>query len=149
MPCSRAGRSAHNSTIRALAIAGQRRWPCVAWNSACERNADERGYRFTLAHELCHLLFDADAGRRLAIASGPWAPVEVERRASAFAAMLLMPTEVVRSAVAELTEPLTSRQAVARVADQLNTSFDATLWHLRNLGFIDDYARQRIAVRPD
>lgn len=133
-----------DETIRAVAIAGPRHRPCVAWNSACERNANERGHRFTLAHELCHLLFDADAGQSLALASGPWAPVDVERRADAFAAMLLMPTEAVQSAIAELTEPLCSRQAVARVANQFNTGFDATLWHLANLGFIDEYTQQRI-----
>ena len=133
-----------DETIRAVAIAGPRCRPRVAWNSACERNADARGRRFTLAHELCHLLFDADAGRRLALASGPWAPVDVEQRANAFAAMLLLPTESVHSAIAELTEPLGSRNAVARIADQFNTGFHATLWHLTNLGYIDEETRQRI-----
>ena len=133
-----------DETIRAVAIAGPRCRPRVAWNSACERNADARGRRFTLAHELCHLLFDADAGRRLALASGPWAPVDVEQRANAFAAMLLLPTESVHSAIAELTEPLSSRQAVAWIADQFNTGFHATLWHLTNLGYIDEETRQRI-----
>ena len=137
-----------DETIRAVAVAGPRHQPCVAWNTACERNEDERGRRFTLAHELCHLLFDADAGRRLALASGPWAPVDLEQRANAFAAMLLMPTEVVRSAIAELSDPLSSRQAVAKVASRLNTGFHATLWHLENLGFIDEYTRQRIAAPP-
>ena len=133
-----------DETTRAVAIAGPQRRPCVAWNSACERNADARGRRFTLAHELCHLLFDADAGRRLALASGPWAPVDVEQQANAFAAMLLMPTEAVHSAVGELTEPLGSRNAVARIAGQFNTGFDATLHHLANLGFIDEYTTERI-----
>ena len=107
---------------------------------------DEKGLRFTLAHELCHLLFDADAGQSLALASGPWAPVDVEQRANAFAAMLLMPTDVVHAAIADLTVPLDSTVAVGRLADQLNTGFYATLWHLENLGFIDDYTRQRIAA---
>ena len=133
-----------DETIRAVAVAGPRCRPRVAWNSACERNADARGHRFTLAHELCHLLFDADAGRRLALASGPWAPVDVEQRANAFAAMLLMPTEAVHSAVGELTEPLGSRNAVARIAGQFNTGFDATVHHLANLGFIDEYTTERI-----
>ena len=135
-----------DETIRGVAIAGPRRQPCVAWNSVCERNMDEKGRRFTLAHELCHLLFDADAGRSLALASGPWAPVAVEQRANAFAAMLLMPTDVVHAAIADLTEPLDSAQAVSRLADQFNMGFYATLWHLENLGFIDDYTRRRIAV---
>ena len=59
--------------------------------------------RFTLAHELCHLLVDRDKGARLAIVSGPWAPLDVERRANAFAAALLMPEAAVAKAVAHAT----------------------------------------------
>lgn len=135
-----------DETIRGVAIAGPRRQPCVAWNPGCERNADEKGQRFTLAHELCHVLFDADAGRRLALASGPWAPVDVEQRANAFAAMLLMPTKAVQSAIAELATPLDNAETIGEIAGQLNTGFHATLWHLENLGFIDAYTRQRIAA---
>lgn len=58
-------------------------------------NAHTFGRRFTLAHEFCHLLFDRDVGAHLAIASGPWAPHDVERRANAFAAMFLMPNGLV------------------------------------------------------
>jgi hypothetical protein len=38
--------------------------------------------------------------RAVAIASGPWAPVDLERRANAFAAMFSMPRDVVRRAIA-------------------------------------------------
>ena len=135
-----------DETIRGVAIAGPMHRPCVTWNSSCERNAEEKGRRFTMAHELCHLLFDADGGRRLALASGPWAPVDVEQRANAFAAMLLMPTDMVRSAIADLTAPLNNTQAVGELASRFNTGFHATLWHLANLGFIDEYTRQRLAA---
>ena len=47
--------------------------------------------RMTLAHELCHLLVDRERGAALMIASTPWAPPELERRANAFAAELLLP----------------------------------------------------------
>jgi len=39
----------------------------------------------------CHILFDREYGTKWALASGPWAPRDLERRANAFAAMLLMP----------------------------------------------------------
>ena len=135
-----------DETIRGVAIAGPGHRPCVTWNSGCERNADDKGRRFTLAHELCHVLFDADAGRRLALASGPWAPVDVEQRANAFAAMLLMPTDVVQTAIAELRAPLNTTEAIGEIAGRLDTGFHATLWHLANLGFIDEFTRQRIAA---
>lgn len=47
--------------------------------------------RFTLAHELAHLVYDRLAGTWLAQASGPWTPPGRESRANAVAAALLMP----------------------------------------------------------
>jgi len=47
--------------------------------------------RMTIAHELCHLLVDRSKAAPLMIASTPWAPAEIERRANAFAAELLLP----------------------------------------------------------
>ena len=133
-----------DESIRAVAIAGPRYHPGIACNGRNRFNAHSFGRRFTLAHELCHLLFDRGTRQRLTIASGPWAPIAIERRANAFAAMLLMPTEMVRRAVSILNSPVASQIQVATVASRLNTGFDATLSHLKNLGFIDESAEQRI-----
>ena len=136
--------SLSDRSIRGVAIAGPRHRSGILWNRNNHFNADSRGRRFTLAHELCHLLFDRSAGQRLAVASGPWAPPSLERRANAFAAMLLMPTETVRAVVAGMNEPIVTAQGVSSVARRLETGFSATLWHLRNLGFVDDASKQRI-----
>ena len=133
-----------DGSIRGVAIAGPRHRSGILWNRNNHFNADARGLRFTLAHELCHLLFDRSAGQRLAVASGPWAPPSLEQRANAFAAMLLMPTETVRTLVVGMTEPVDTAQGVSSVARRLETGFPATLWHLRNLGFVDDSSMQRI-----
>ena len=133
-----------DGAIRGVAIAGPRHRSGIVWNRNNHFNADARGLRFTLAHELCHLLFDRSAGQRLAVASGPWAPPSLEQRANAFAAMLLMPTETVRTLVVGMTEPVDTAQGVSSVARRLETGFPATLWHLRNLGFVDDSSMQRI-----
>ena len=133
-----------DGSIRGVAIAGPRHRSGIVWNRNNHFNADAQGLRFTLAHELCHLLFDRSAGQRLAVASGPWAPPSLEQRANAFAAMLLMPTEAVRTVVAGMNEPISTGQGISSVADRLQTGFSATLWHLRNLGFVDDGSRQRI-----
>lgn len=138
--------SLSDENIRGVAVAGPRYRPCVALNETSYWNADVRGRRFTLAHELCHLLFDWEAGRGLAIASGPWAPIDIERRANAFAAMLLMPTAVVQEAVAHAVEPVTTPEGIRDVASRLHTGFEATLRHLANLGFIDEHDRHRIAA---
>ena len=58
--------------------------------------------------------------------------------------MLLMPTETVRAVVAGMNEPIATAQGVSSVARRLETGFSATLWHLRNLGFVDDASEQRI-----
>ncbi len=130
--------------VRGVSIAGPRHRPGIIVNSNHAANGHPSGCRFTLAHELCHLLFDREAGRRLAIASGPWAPRDIERRANAFAAMLLMPTSLVQRAVATLTVPLATVEGVRKVADTLQAGRPAVLNHLKNLGFIDETDLQQI-----
>ena len=127
--------------LRGVAVAGPQHRPAVVHNDTHPRNLSREGRRFTLAHELCHLLIDRRVGRKLAIASGPWAPIEVEQRANAFAAYFLMPPDRVRSIVAGLTEPLASPSSVLAVAEALETSPRATVEHLHNLGFLDEFER--------
>ena len=138
-----------DENVRAVAIAGPRCRPCIALNESSYWNADVKGRRFSLAHELCHLLFDWEAGRTLAIASGPWAPANVEMRANAFAAMLLMPNAVVREAIARAVEPVETPDGIQEVANRLRTGFEATLRHVTNLGFIDEYDMHRIVAAAD
>ncbi|MDE0104180.1 MAG: ImmA/IrrE family metallo-endopeptidase [Bryobacterales bacterium] len=133
-----------DTSIRGVAFAGPHHRPGIAWNSSCPFNENPEGQRFTAAHELCHILFDRDVGKRLAVVSGRWAPLGIEQRANAFAAMFLMPADVVRDAVVGLNEPIVSASAVATISFRLRTGFAATLWHLHNLGFIDDFDRQRV-----
>ena len=130
--------------VRGASIAGPQHRPGIVVNSNHAANGHSSGRRFTLAHELCHLLFDREAGRRLAIASGPWAPRDVERRANAFAAMLLMPTSLVQQAVAKLAVPVATVEGVREVATRLRAGRSAVLNHLKNLGFIDETDQQRI-----
>ena len=134
-----------DATIRGVSFAGPLSRPGILINRVHEANTYLSGRRFTLAHELCHIFFDRERGRKIAIASGPWAPRAVERRANAFAAMLLMPRELVREALADLTTDLKSKEGVVQVAHRLGTSFLGTLRHLTNLGFLDEYMQQRIS----
>ena len=50
--------------VRGVAIAGKRHRPGIFINERHASNAHEAGCRFTLAHELCHLLFDRERGGR-------------------------------------------------------------------------------------
>ena len=133
-----------DENVRGISIAGPQHQPGIIVNSNHAANGHSSGYRFTLAHELCHLLFDREAGRRLAVVTGPWAPRDVERRANAFAAMLLMPVSLVQQAVETLTVTVATVEGVWEVASKLRAGRSAVLSHLRNLGFIDEADQQRI-----
>lgn len=123
--------------VRGVAIAGPQHKPGIFVNKHHASNNDEAGRRFTLAHEFCHLLFDRDIGRALAVASGPWAPRAIERRANAFAAMLLMPTSLLKRTLSRLTVEVATREGVDNVAKSLRVGRISVLRHLANLGFMD------------
>lgn len=129
---------------RAVAIAGESYRATILLNRAHRANAYPTGARFTLAHELCHLLYDRAFAREVALPSGPWAPRDVERRANAFAAMLLMPLERVRHAMAVSSGEPGSRELVMDVATHLGTSFTATAEHMYNLALLSDEERDSL-----
>jgi Zn-dependent peptidase ImmA (M78 family) len=132
--------------IRGVSIAGeQHRWTVCVNPAYHDGNGDEIR-RFTMAHELCHLLYDRGKEQKVAIASGPWAPKDIERRANAFAAMFLMPRDLVRIACRD-AGPLDKLEAVESVARQLHTSVTATLHQLANLYVIDEGTRDRLLAR--
>ena len=89
----------NTDSIRGIAFAGVGFAPGIVVNDTHPFNDNESGRRFTIAHELCHVLFDRTRARRVAHASGPWAPSGVEKRANAFAAYLLMPRGLVHSSI--------------------------------------------------
>jgi Zn-dependent peptidase ImmA (M78 family) len=129
--------------IRGVSIAGeQHRWTVCVNPAYHDGNGDEVR-RFTMAHELCHLLFDRGREQKVAIASGPWAPKDIEQRANAFAAMFLMPRHLVRSACRDAGS-LDTLDAVESVARKLHTSVTATLHQLANLYVIDEGMRDRL-----
>ena len=130
--------------IRGISVVGPHHRAGIFINSRDGANAYPSGRRFTLAHELCHVLFDREAGSRLAMASGPWAPRDVERRANAFAAMLLMPHDLVRRTVSTITTRLDTMEGIGQVASHLQTGFLTALRHLVNLGFIDNAEQERL-----
>lgn len=134
----------NDASIRGIAIGGPSYQATILLNRNHVANRYPTGRRFSIAHELCHLLYDRAFAQDLAFASGEWAPRDVEKRANAFAAMLLMPSDRVSRLIRETTRPAASRELVIEVAKQLNTSFRATLEHLRNLGFIADEDRDAV-----
>ncbi len=133
--------------LRAVAFVGSEHAPSIVLNSN-HRSADSaQARRFTLAHELCHLLHDRSQGARLAMASGPWAPKAIEQRANAFAAWLLMPPDSLNSAIASAGSPIDSPESVSAVAGRLDVSKATLVEHLYNLGYIHEEARDELRPR--
>jgi Zn-dependent peptidase ImmA (M78 family) len=127
-------------SIRAVSFSGAGLEPGLLVNASKWLKPQRR--RFTLAHELCHLLVDRDKGKKLAIVSGPWAPLDVERRANAFAAAFLMPEQAVAAAVGRSVEPIDTLEGIGHVAEKLNASLTATIERLHDLGHLDDVRQE-------
>lgn len=135
--------------IGGVAVARSGLAPLILVNTANPRNAYPSGRRFTLAHELCHLLHDRDRARNVALISGPWAPPGIEQRANAFAARLLMPDALVDAAFVEQNakahEP--SFDQLLAVAKQLDVSVDALAHHMANRGYFSHTHRDRLLAQ--
>lgn len=128
--------------VRAISFASPNHVPTIALNTSSRHYVSPTARRFTLAHELCHLLFDRTRGARLAVASGPWAPKPIEQRANAFAAMLLMPPKLLAGAIDESEVGLDSPSGVEAIASRLGVGVSSLLEHAYNVGLIDEAVRE-------
>jgi len=126
--------------IDGLAMFAPGKSPLAGVNLTGKYSSTRWGRRMTLAHELCHLLYDLSDGQSVGIVSNPWAPELLEKRANAFAAMLLMP----RLAL-EVSLPANSRQWTPEdlhgAMRFLGVGRTALMNHLHNLGFISHSER--------
>jgi Zn-dependent peptidase ImmA (M78 family) len=129
---------------RAVSMLSPEHRATVLVNRNYQLNERDEVYRYTLAHELCHLVYDREQGSELALTSGPWAPREIEQRADAFAAMFLMPRSLVRRSIARSHLPPSELDGVRLIARAMATSMTTTIEHLHNLGEIDVVERDRL-----
>ncbi|MEX2382025.1 MAG: ImmA/IrrE family metallo-endopeptidase, partial [Opitutales bacterium] len=125
----------------AVAISGHP--PLILLNSRFPRHVWRTARRFTLAHELCHLIADRQAGAELVMLSGAWAPVAVEKRANAFAAALLMSDKRIAAAYNQINSSPEAEdfEALQEAAKILEVSVEALCQHLCNRGYIDEGQR--------
>ncbi|MDR3440129.1 ImmA/IrrE family metallo-endopeptidase [Telmatospirillum sp.] len=127
-------------SIRGVALAGEGFRPVAVVNRRSFFNANEEGRRFSIAHELCHILHDRTRARRIAHVSGQWAPPGIEKRANAFAAYLLMPRELIEQHLGDLLAG--SEENVTLVAGKMKVNESALVEHLYNLYMISEYDRE-------
>lgn len=125
-------------TIRGVAFAGIGFLPRIVVNGKHPYNQNEAGRRFTIAHELCHVLFDRTRAKRIAHASGPWAAAGIEKRANAFAAYLLMPPSLIHALLS------TGITDLNQIADSLHVNESPLIDHLYNLDLIEHEERIRL-----
>ena len=135
-------------SIRGVAIAGDGFAPRIVVNQTHYFNRNESGKRFTVAHELCHVLFDRTRARRLAhVSSGPWAAQGIEQRANAFAAYLLMPRALLLKHLPDANR--IDPKDVQRLEHGLSVNRSALLPHLKNLDLIDAARREQLRDELD
>jgi Zn-dependent peptidase ImmA (M78 family) len=132
---------------RAVSILGPGPRPAVFINVNFRWGHSERIRRTSLAHELCHLLVDRGRAVRLAVMSGPWAPLDLERRARAFAAALLLPPSLVRGAMKRSTAPEGTIEWLWDIANTAEVSAQSTLDRLWNLGVVYDIERDDLRAQ--
>jgi len=139
-------------TMRGIALAGDGLIPTIFVNTAHPKNATDKGRRYSLSHEFCHLLHDRQYGQEVGVVSGPWAPQRVEQRANAFAAMLLMPVSMIEEMIGQYTD--IEFDAVRNMARTLRVSNAALIEHLHNIGAItmlqrDDMRERNAQEEPE
>lgn len=130
--------------VRAVSVFGPTQKPHIFCNRRTYWGPSIEVERFTLAHELCHLLLDREWGDRLAVASGPWAPLAIEQRANAFAAAFLMPSWLLRNTITQLGQTVDDPETIATLARQLRVSVSSLVDRLYNLGEITVEDRLRL-----
>ena len=112
-------------------IFDKQRGPLIFVNPSARSSSSTWGRRMTLAHELCHLLFDRPPRRTLAHFSGIWSVPRLERRANAFAAELLLPRAGIVRALG--TEPVDPGDVdFERLMKTFNVGITTVTWHVEN-----------------
>jgi transcriptional regulator with XRE-family HTH domain/Zn-dependent peptidase ImmA (M78 family) len=147
-------RFAHPGVLGAACRSGDAR--LVAVNIGV---ASETTRRFALAHELGHQLFDLDESGVTADelperGSRVWFDkLPREKRADAFAAMLLAPSTAVAEVAGQprgMASYDEGKALVERVRAHVGMGFAATTWHLHNLGYFEQgVAETLLLVEPE
>jgi len=133
--------------IRAVSVLSRDGASGIVVNSSYRLGVRQPIRRFTLAHELGHLLLDWDRAADMVVATGPWAPKEIEQRANAFAAAFLMPAKLIENFY---TGPQAgSANAFADLAGALDVSMSALVNRLQNLGRITAAEAEQVRTGPD
>jgi Zn-dependent peptidase ImmA (M78 family) len=128
--------------IDAVAVWGDRHRATIFLNQSGPRSKYPTGRRITYAHEICHLLVDADAGLPVAEVLGGQVARALEQRANAFAAEFLLPqaeagryvVNALQYIILDKERQLEIEKSVDALAKKFNVSHETTAWQIRNSG---------------
>ena len=117
----------------------------IVLNSTWRPNSIGTFVRRNIAHELCHILFDVRRSQLLVKSDMDSAfsmeKDDMEKRANAFAAELLVPKAGVELCLQGrpkvIQDPQSADTLTTEVANHFGAPWLMTAWHLRNRGFID------------
>ncbi len=143
-------RPLQESSISGLFLYSQGIGPCILINGAEHRNR----LAFNAAHEYAHVLLDRKLGARISAASRFLRDQDqqaelLEVRANSFAAAFLLPEAGIERFLAERGMSRRDRHALD-VIDVLylhrafGVSYQATLYRLQNLGWLDRHRREAL-----
>jgi len=112
--------------------------PAVLLNSASVRHRRDGGRRFTLAHEICHLLLDRSAALPVAEVLGGRAPGYAEKRANVFAAEFMAPAEFVGARFQERDAVDDPEKAMRSLVGRYRVSRELIAWQVRRSAHRED-----------
>jgi Zn-dependent peptidase ImmA (M78 family) len=98
-------------------------------NADGKHSRSAAGRRATLAHEICHLLIDRQVGLPFAEVLGGRVRDDIEQRAGAFAAELLLPRAVAANRLMGSKNPTEDAAALAR---EFQVSREVVAWQVHN-----------------
>jgi Zn-dependent peptidase ImmA (M78 family) len=90
------------------------------------------------------MLCDRQYGQEVGVASGNWAPQYIEKRANAFASMLLMPRELIETHLSQYDDYKWDILLLRGLKNKLQIGEKALLEHLQNLGYLSIDDRERL-----
>lgn len=134
--------------IDAVAIWGPEHGPAVLLNPKGQHAQHDRGQRATLAHEICHLLVDRQKSLPFAEVLNRALSRDIEARANAFAAELLLPRVIAAERSLSARE---QERPVTKMVDNLCRSYgvsrELTAWQIRRSHSFDSLPRSwRVAL---
>jgi hypothetical protein len=115
--------------IEAISFWGKSHGPAVLINRSGRRNGStgDGAIRFTLAHELGHLLLDTKGSLPLAEVLGGSVPSDVEERANSFAAEFLLPEEAAGDAYRNSPDV---KEAFQRLSGRFGVTHTLAAWQI-------------------